>query len=256
LLQQACNFTPKQSFDFVANWLGLKGFDSVQPRINSAVTPAQKRSNESDAELRAKAKYLWDSGSSIQAGDTVDLYLRKRGINLDKYPEVLRFHPRLKHYPESPDERTTYPGMLAKLTAPDGTFGGCLRTFLLETGVKAFGKQSKKFMRGAVPVGSAIHLYEPTNILGIGEGVETCLTCPLALGIPVWATGGTVFMEKTIIPAEVKEVVILADHDEHRAGLKSAHVLARRLIKENRTVKILTPPATGDWLDVVASISR
>jgi hypothetical protein len=55
-------------------------------------------------------------------------------------------------------------------------------------------------------------------------------------------------MARLIVPAEVRLVVICVDHDP--AGLDAAKALARRLLLEQRHVKILTPDTPGaDWAD-------
>jgi hypothetical protein len=51
------------------------------------------------------------------------------------------------------------------------------------------------------------------------------------------------------VPAEVRLVIICADNDV--AGLDAARALARRLLSEQRRVKILTPDTPGtDWADL------
>jgi hypothetical protein len=56
-------------------------------------------------------------------------------------------------------------------------------------------------------------------------------------------------MARLIVPAKVHLVVICADHDP--AGLDAARALARRLLVEQRRVKVLTPDTPGaDWANL------
>jgi putative DNA primase/helicase len=55
-------------------------------------------------------------------------------------------------------------------------------------------------------------------------------------------------MKQLIVPPDVRLVVICADHDS--PGIKAARELARRLLTEQRRVKILIPDTPGtDWAD-------
>ena len=96
--------------------------------------------------------------------------------------------------------------------------------------------------------GGAIRLYAAGETLAVTEGIETALAVHLATGLPVWATCSAGGMARLIVPPEVRLVVICADHDA--AGLDAAKALARRLLAEQRHVKILTPDTPGaDWAD-------
>ncbi len=246
LLQHVFNFTFADVIEFVASYLGIRRRGSIKTFAKNITVENTKGNNQTSAELLAISKWLWDNGKAIQLGDIADIYLRKRGIELNQYPSVLRLHPNLKC------GTGICPGILAKLTAPDGTFAGLLRTFLTTNGEKAFGKDSKKFMRGSIPCGSAIRLYAPSDILGIAEGIETTLACYITFGIPVWATTGNKCMENVSIPSCVKKVEIFGDHDANGAGQNSAQILARRLHGEGRVVRVLIPPTINkDWLDIL-----
>ena len=69
----------------------------------------------------------------------------------------------------------------------------------------------------------------------------------------MWAAIAAPFMREVVVPGEVKEVVIAADHD--RAGLEAARALARRLLREGRRVRVAVPPEEmDDWLDALARL--
>jgi phage/plasmid primase-like uncharacterized protein len=109
--------------------------------------------------------------------------------------------------------------------------------------------------RGSKPRGGAIRLYplEEGQPLALAEGIETALAVREATGFPVWATIAALFMKEVIVPPEVEQVLIAADHD--RAGIDAAHALARKLLKEGRRVRVAVPPEEGDdWLDVLVRV--
>jgi putative DNA primase/helicase len=109
--------------------------------------------------------------------------------------------------------------------------------------------------KGSRPKGGAIRLYplEEGQPLALAEGIETALAVREVTGWPVWATIAAPFMKEVVLPHEVNEVVIAADHD--RAGIDAAHALARKLLREGRRVRLAVPPVEGeDWLDVLVRV--
>jgi len=97
--------------------------------------------------------------------------------------------------------------------------------------------------------GGAIRLYAPDETLAVTEGIETALAVRVATGLPLWATYSAGGMARLIVPPDVRLVIICADHDP--AGLDAARTLARRLLTEQRRVKMLIPDRPGaDWADL------
>jgi putative DNA primase/helicase len=183
----------------------------------------------------------------------VDVYLRQRGIPLPvaDMPLALRYHPRLAYHHED-GQRTYHPAMIARIDDPKDQ-GVCIhRTYLTEEGYKAAVPKVKKLMPAMFPgatCGGAIRPYPAGETLAVTEGIETALAVRLATSLPVWSTICAGGMVQLVVPAEVHLVVIFADHDP--AGLDAARSLARRLLAEQRRVKILTPETPGaDWADV------
>jgi putative DNA primase/helicase len=141
--------------------------------------------------------------------------------------------------------------MVAKVDGSNGQGVSLHRTFLTLDGRKADVPTVKKLMPSVVPGetrGGAIRLYPASETLAIAEGIETALAVRLATGLPVWSTICAGGMAQLVVPDEVRLVVICADHDA--AGLDAARALARRLLVEQRRVKILPPDTPGaDWAD-------
>jgi len=166
-------------------------------------------------------------------------YLRARGLSLEPPPTL----------------RVAFlkgePAMVARVEGEGGLQG--LHLTLLEPDGR--GRREKRLARGSRPKGGAIRLYplEEGQPLALAEGIETALAVREATGWPVWATIAAGFMKEVIVPHEVREVIIAADHD--RTGIDAARALARKLLREGRRVRMAVPPEEGeDWLDVLARV--
>jgi putative DNA primase/helicase len=218
----------------------------------STLPPTPSRPAQPDDRKQASLQRVWGEARPITTGDPVDTYLRQRGIplTLADLPTRLRYHAHLVYRHED-DHFTYHPAMLAQVDDPHGHVVTLHRTYLTLDGRKADVPKPKKLMSPAVPrgtVGGAIRLYRAGDMLAVTEGIETALAVRLATGLPVWSTVCAGSMEKLAVPDEVRLVIICADNDN--AGLKAARALARRLLAEQRRVKILTPATPGaDWAD-------
>jgi len=187
----------------------------------------------------------------------VHCYLCQRGIVLDDLPGALRFQPHLVYRHED-GQPTYHPAMVARVDDPNGQCVTLHRTYLTRDGRKANVPTVKKLMPSVVPGatrGGAIRLYPASETLAITEGIETALAVRLATRLPVWSTICAGGMARLSVPPEVRLVVICADHDA--AGLDAARALARRLLGEQRRVKILTPDTPGaDWVDDLQEVAH
>ncbi len=189
-------------------------------------------------EYREKWEALWEEAEP--AHPLLRRYLRARGLPLEP-PPTLRLAFR------GEDE----PLMVARVEGEGGLLG--LHLTLLEP--DGLGRKEKRLARGSKPKGGAIRLFplEEGQPLALAEGVETALAVRVATGWPVWATIAAPFMKEVVLPPEVKEVVVAADHDP--AGIDAAKSLARRLLREGRRVRIAVPPEEGeDWLNVLVRV--
>lgn len=230
---------------------GWKG--SLHGRFqSSALSPLPCPPAQPDEHKRAALRRVWGEARPITAADPVDTYLRQRGIALplDDMPAALRYHAHLAYRHED-GQRTYHPALVARVDDASGHAVTLHRTYLTPDGHKADVPTVKKLMSPAVSGvtrGGAIRLYQAGETLAVTEGIETALAVRLATGLPVWASICAGGMARLIIPDEVCLVVICADHDP--VGLGAAKVLARRLLADQRRVKILTPDTPGaDWAD-------
>jgi putative DNA primase/helicase len=237
----------------IGTWLchhcGWKG--GLHGRLSpSTLLPLPRPPAQPDERKRAALRRVWGEARPITAADPVHTYLCRRGILLDDLSTVLRYHPHLAYRHED-GKCTFHPAMVAKVDGSNGQGVSLHRTFLTLDGRKADVPTVKKLMPSVVPGetrGGAIRLYPASETLAIAEGIETALAVRLATGLPVWSTICAGGMAQLVVPDEVRLVVICADHDA--AGLDTARALARRLLVEQRRVKILPPDTPGaDWAD-------
>ncbi len=195
-----------------------------------------------DGDRTAVALRLWRAALPA-VGTPVETYLHSRGINLVA-PDAVRFHPRLKH-----PSGGTWPGMVALVTrGHDGEPLAIHRTFLARDGAGKAPVTPQKMMLGPCR-GGAVRLAVPTGKLMVGEGIETCLAAMQATGLPAWAALSTSGLRTLQLPAEIDEVIVLADGDD--PGEAAALDAARRWKREGRTVRIARPPTGMDFNDVL-----
>ena len=201
------------------------------------VPPAQDDGDRSAAALR-----LWRAALPA-VGTPVETYLHSRGINLAA-PDAVRFHPRLKH-----PSGGIWPGMVALVArGHDGEPLAIHRTFLACDGVGKAPVTPQKMMLGPCR-GGAVRLAMPAGKLMAGEGIETCLAAMQATGLPAWAALSTSGLRTLRLPAEIDELIVLADGDD--PGEAAALDAARRWKREGRTVRIARPPNGIDFNDVL-----
>jgi hypothetical protein len=127
------------------------------------------------------------------------------------------------------------------------------RTFLARDGAAKAPVDRPKMMLGPCR-GGAVRLAHETDILMVGEGIETCLAVMASTGLPAWAALSTSGMCALDLPQEVHEVVLLADGDE--PGEKAATAAGLRWKREGRQVRIMRSPPGLDFNDVLMGKSN
>jgi putative DNA primase/helicase len=83
----------------------------------------------------------------------------------------------------------------------------------------------------------------------VGEGIETCLAVMQATRHPAWAALSTSGLQMLRLPAEVRNVIVLADGDA--PGEAAARIAAQRWKHEGRAVRIARPPRGRDFNDLL-----
>ncbi|UPY37026.1 toprim domain-containing protein [Sediminicoccus sp. KRV36] len=136
------------------------------------------------------------------------------------------------------------PCMLALVTDAAGRGVAVHRTFLARDGSGKAKVDPVRMTLGQVR-GGAVRLYPHGPRLVVAEGIETALSAALLLKLPAWAaiSAGNLG-DSLILPAEVREVIIAADHDA--PGRAAAQRAAARWKAEGRKVRIALPDKPGE----------
>lgn len=208
-----------------------------------AARPIVERQPENDDVRRSKdALAVWRSAMRVH-GTVVETYLLSRGLYLAP-SSALRFHARLKH-----PSGGTWPAMVAPVTRwSDNTPLAVHRTFLARDGSSKAPVDPQKMMLGPCR-GGAVRLADPSDLLMVGEGIETCLAAMQATGNPAWAALSTSGLRLLDLPKDVCDVIVLADGDD--AGEAAAQDCAWRWKREGRHVRIARPPHGLDFNDML-----
>ena len=234
----------------VEAYLGGSRSDAPTPRRRT-----QPKAKPADrAPPMAVLNDLWGDGCGIQGTSAKPLreYLAGRGLDgLSPRPYV-RFHPKLLYVDGK--TRQLWPGMLARITAPNGRHVGLHRTYLDPwNATKALVRAPKKVLRakGETLTTSAIRLYPVATTMGLTEGIETAIAVQKATGMPVWATTCATLLRSAVLPDAVEHVVVWADRDA--AGRDAAMAAAERFREEGRSVEVRYPrlERKSDWNDVL-----
>ena len=222
---------------------GLWRERGLRSYLRQTPPPAVERlSGQDDTKRRKAALAIWHS--TIRAdGTLVEAYLLSRRLHLPA-PPVLRFHAGLRH-----SSGRMWPAMVALVTrGSDNTPLAVHRTFLARDGSSKAPVDPQKMMLGPCR-GGAVCLADPSDLLMVGEGIETCLAAMQATGNPAWAALSTSGMRSLDLPTAVRDVIVLADGDD--AGEAAAWDCAWRWKREGRHVRIARPPRGMDFNDIL-----
>ena len=229
---------------------GLWHDNKRRPFMRSArrLEPQQKKSTAPVNSNSEFALSVWKTSRSPD-NSPVSTYLESRGITIT-LPPTLRFNPSLKH----PCGRT-HSAMIGLVTSGvENTPTGIHRTFLTPDGSSKADIERNKLMLGLCR-GGAVRLGDVTDLVMIGEGIETCLSAMQVTGKPAWAALSTSGMKSLILPETVQEVIVLVDSDE--AGEAAAIACASKWKREGRRVRLARPPKGSDFNDMlIDSIKR
>jgi putative DNA primase/helicase len=192
----------------------------------------------------ALARRIWDAAQDV-GGTPVVHYLAGRRLTIAP-PPSLRWSPRCWHR----EARAWLPAMVARVDNIDGEPIGVHRTYLARDDRGQWRRRDRATL-GPI-AGGAVRLALAAETLLVGEGLETCLASMLATARPAWAALSTSGIMALALPAIVRDVVILADHDSSGAGERAARQAAERWLGEGRRVTLALPPEPGtDFNDVL-----
>lgn len=223
----------------IADALGLR---RARPAEREKLSRPRSTDSEHEGRKLAAAARIWHEATPA-GGTLTERYIRERGIGI-AIPDTLRFHPMCPH-----PSGAKLPAVVAAVARVGMEFRGIHRIFLRADGLGKAGIEPSKASLG--PVGGAmVPLTEFTETLAIGEGIETTLSVMAALSgdssfeaCSFAAALSTSGMRALEIPDVVRELIILADHDE--PGERAAQALAQKALREGRRVRIAIPGREG-----------
>lgn len=255
----------KRAIVWAKSWLRLDDEDPqrIEQHRLEARGRAEGRAAEAEKERGraiAYARARWHQGVPI-AGTPVEAYLVGRGIDfrsLGKAPGVIRYHPALQYGYQGPKG----PGMVAMITALDGTHVATHRTWLrpdgsgkADLGLDARGRPNdpKKVMGpywgGHIPLWKGVHRCPLKDIpagtdVYVSEGIEDGLTAACAdpsLRIIAGISVGN-FVD-IALPAQMGALIFLKQNDP--AGSEADRMMTRAVKAhraQGRKVLFVMPP--------------
>jgi putative DNA primase/helicase len=240
--------------DIVMRSLGLdfkRAAERIETVLGDATVPPTLPQRSTDL-LRRAMNTMWTASHPIGRDDPAQAYLSSRLRERDpsEWPTALRAIDAADCWEDGRCQR--FPALLAKVTGADGRPCQIQRAYLTHAGAKASVAQPRKLMAGDLPHGSAVRLAPigDDGVLGVGEGVETCLAASALFDVPVWSclTAGNLTTFEP--PDSVRALTIFGDNDASFAGAASAYALAKRLASGKRiTVTVEIPRMYPDWCD-------
>lgn len=258
------------ALDWARDWLGL-GHGPVNPKVLEMARGQASKSKAEDAKLaaeqlvlnRRRAHALWLDAARDIRGTAVEAYLEHRGIALSALPRLPGAIRALDSHRHRESE-TTWPAMIAVMSAPGVPFAAVHRTWLARDGRgKAPVTPAKKIWPSFT--GAAIHLARgETGVsaedavkrglvdrLLICEGIEDGLSVAMAAPeLRVWAAGTLGNLAHIRIPDCCHEVIVAADNDW---GKPQAEALLKRgleaLAAQRRPVRVARAAIGKDFND-------
>jgi hypothetical protein len=219
-------------------------------RVDPTVDAALREDERTEIARRMDAaRRIWREARRYDM-DRVDAYLASRCLARPLTGHI-RFHTGVRHK----ETGREWPAMVWLIT--DGVTGkplGVHVTFLDDTGVgKAPITPAKKtfgLIRGGVIRLTPAPPADSGEPLILAEGLETALSALSAGYAYAWAAISSGNMKVIDLPEDVQTVIVIADMDDD-GGTAAARVLAQRLSRQGRNVRIAQPPPGLDLNDLL-----
>jgi putative DNA primase/helicase len=244
----------------VNKWDFKTAAERIEPLINGV--KVFKPRLMSDFDKRRALNELWRSARLVTPETPAGKYLTRR-TGITEYPACLRAVDSLRYWDDEKGEARFFPAMIAMVVGFDGRPVNIHRTYLSLAGDKAQVDQPRRLMPGRLPRGCVVRLGEPTDTLGVGEGLESCISAGVLHRVSVWSLLSTSGMEGWEPPIEVSRVIVFGDNDKSLGGQAAAYALGYRLKslpKRKLQVEVRIPghdTVQRDWNDVyIDSISN
>lgn len=263
-LQELYGWSSAEALNQVAAQLGVSSKEEIRAVPKLRVINPKKITPEEIETRRLKIQALWHDAVSPEESGAAPMfrYFNNRGLTDLNYISPMLKMAMAHGYYEDGKFVANYSAIVAPLLNPEGLCVAIHRTYITYEGFKAPVESPKKlFTKGVDLQGSAIRLFNPSETLGVCEGIETAMAVYHLTKMPVWACVSAALLKNVQIPSGVKKVVIWADKDLSGTGQDAADHLAKRLKQQGLEVQIRLPAApledgqkSVDWLDVLNQV--
>lgn len=228
-----------------------KDFPTLAKEVDSIIgnnfqSEARQPTQGMDAVKRAKDRFL--SLPKIKNTDA-ERYFNSRGIY-----QVPARGSRYSHAEYDKDAGRSIPCIYSIASNEYGEPVFKHLTYI-ENGKKADVPVQRKMIKLQDYDGSvAVKLFESKAILGIGEGIESCMSAASIYHIPTWATLSASLMAKFRAPTGVRTLYIFSDNDKNGTGLAAAFACGKSNILSKNDVEevvIRWPKNLSDFNDMI-----
>ena len=248
LLMKVHGWDFRTARDEVVRAAGLSEFPGYTVEL---ITPASPPPEPDIAQPPDRVLRLRAQSCSVADCDQAISYLTSRKLWPLPQGCTLRAHPSVSYF-EDKQCIGRYAALIAPVVDLDAQLV-TLHTTFLEHGRKITEHEPRKLLSPLVGrVGCAVRLMRAdADVLGVGEGLESCLAAGALHGLPVWSALNATLLSKFEAPAGITRLMVFADHDV--AGLDAALKLTERL-QGKVQIEIRKPPSPAkDWAEVLAN---
>ena len=211
-------------------------------------TEIENRERTADDRKRIKcARAIWDSG--VDPRNTVaEQYLRSRALSLaeDVAGKVLRHHPSCPWRDENTGATVGVPALVAAFTSIDDDTVTAVHRIRLDQ-PERWPKADRRML--GVVHRSAVKLNPATDVLHVGEGIETCLAACHLGHAPAWALGSAGAIARFPLIDGVACLRILGETGV--ASAEAVRLCGGRWHAAGRKVQIIMPDVGSDLNDQV-----
>jgi len=266
-----CGGDIAKAVTWAKQYLGLETGDPkrVEDARRRAAEQRKKAAKEPDNKWYGAAMRIWGEAQPRLRATAADLYLKSRGIDLEKLgyqPRALRFHPAVYHR----ETQKMHPALIALIVGNDNKPCGIHRIYLQREAdgqvIKLQGVKDAKLTLGTYKAyGGCIRLWRgserkalrdqttPSPIV-LHEGPENALSIVMACPEKrVWCTISVANLKNIILPEVCDPVYLGKDNDADGSEADVAFDAAVEVfLHQKRTVIPFPPPPHykdfNDWL--------
>lgn len=220
--------------------------------------PADPAAAAADRRKRIALARDIQSQARLAAGTRAERYLRHRIPGLASVPPAIGYLPPGDHYAWHPWSGERRPVMVAAIHHVEHGLVAVHRTWLTMDGSGKATLNPERATTGPIG-GAAVRLGElrPDAPLVIGEGLESALSASELIGWPAWAALSAGGIDRLVLPAEARDIVIAIDRDRDDFGERAARRAAARWVGEGRRVRLVIPDRiAADPNDLLREVRR